>query len=186
MTRIIAGIAGGRRLVVPDGRAVRPTTDRVREAWFSSLHPRLPGAAVLDLFSGTGALGLEAASRGAARVVLVESDRRALEALRTNVATLGLPADVVAGVLPGVLDAVAGPFDVVVADPPYDLEPEVLGEVLARVLPLLAPEGEVWLEAPRRGPDPPWPAGLGLDRTRRYGDTVLHRAVRTSDEGAAQ
>jgi len=175
--RVIAGTAGGRRLVAPAGRDVRPTTDRVKEAWFSSLAPALRGAAVLDLFAGSGALGIEAASRGASRVVCVERDRRALAALQENVEVTGLDVEVVAGWLPDALAGVLGPFDVVVADPPYDLPGDVLDAVLAALVPLLAPGAQVWLEADRRRDPPAWPAPLGHDRTRRYGDTALHRAV---------
>jgi 16S rRNA (guanine966-N2)-methyltransferase len=179
--RVIAGSAGGRRLVVPDGEVVRPTTDRVKEAWFSSLHPRLPGAAVLDLWAGSGALGLEAASRGAGRVVAVERDRRALAALQDNVATTGLAVEVVAAVLPGALAGLVGPFDIVVGDPPYRIDPDELAVVLAGLPPLLAPGAEVWLETARRSPAPRWPAPLLHDRSRRYGDTTLHRAVVPDD-----
>lgn len=120
--RIVAGRFGGRVLKAPKKRA-RPTTDRVREAWFSRLAPRLPGARVLDLFAGSGALGLEALSRGAHEVTFVERGRASLEALRANIAALdvGEEATVIradALRFAGGLDA--GAFDVVLADPPYD------------------------------------------------------------------
>lgn len=177
--RVIAGAARGRRLASPKGATTRPTADRVKEAWFSSLAPRLPGAHVLDLFAGSGALGLEALSRGAAQVTFVERDRRALDALRANVATVGLPgahvvaaevAAALAGALPG------APFDVVVADPPYATGEVWLGDVLGRLVEHLGVDAVVVLEAARRGPAPAWPPELGADEPRRYGDTVLHRA----------
>lgn len=164
---------------------MRPTTDRVKEAWFSSLAPDLRGARVLDLFAGSGALGIEAASRGAGSVTCVERDRRALAAVRENLDTTGLAVEVVAGTLPDALAGLLGPFDVVLADPPYDLPPAVLDAVLAALVSLLAPHAQVWIEADRRRDPPVWPAPLGHERTRRYGDTVLHRAVVADRSGAA-
>lgn len=175
--RVVAGTAGGLRLVAPEGEGTRPTSDRVKEAWFSSLHPRLPGASVLDLWSGSGALALEAASRGAARVVAVEREREALAAIRDNVATTGLDVEVVGAALPGALAGLLGPFDVVVGDPPYLIDRDELAAVLDALVPLLADTAEVWLETGRRAGEPPWPDALLHDRSRRYGDTTLHRAV---------
>ena len=122
MTRIIAGAARGRRLKVPsDG--TRPTTDRVREALFARLDHLLggfAGARVLDLFAGSGALGLEAASRGASAVVLVERDRRAAAVARANAATVGAPGvEIAAMTVAGYLAGAPRPFDLVLADPPY-------------------------------------------------------------------
>jgi 16S rRNA (guanine966-N2)-methyltransferase len=194
--RIIAGVARGRRLRPPVGDGVRPTGDRVKEAWFSSLAPRLRGATVLDLYSGSGALGLEAASRGAGAVVLVERDRAALGVIEENVATTGLDvtvlaADVARAVGAGgggahpVVEAVA-PVDVVVADPPYRIPPEELGPVLAALPPLLADGAQVWVET-HRDTVVPWPPALAEVRARRYGDTVLHVAQpRVDDPGAAE
>lgn len=186
--RIIAGVAKGRRLTPPAGDGVRPTGDRVKEAWFSSLAPRLRGARVLDLYSGSGALGLEAASRGAGQVLCVEHDPRALAVLEENVAAVGLPevsvlaADVARAVgadggTPHPAVAGIAPLDVVVADPPYRVAVEVLGPVLAALPPLLGSDGEVWIET-HRDTDVPWPEGLTEVRDRRYGDTVLHTATR--------
>lgn len=179
MTRIIAGVAGGRLLSVPRGTATRPTSDRVREALFSRLDHLgvLEGARVLDLYAGSGALGLEAASRGAASVLLVDIARAAAGACARNAALLGLdgvqvrqaPAAGIVSVTPN------APMDLVLLDPPYDL-PE---DDLARVLGLLATRG--WLareavvvvERSRRAPEPAWPPGLGRIDERRYSDTVL-------------
>lgn len=178
--RVVAGAAKGRRLRAPAGDRTRPTSDRVKEAWFSSLAPVLPGAHVLDLYAGSGQLGLEARSRGAARVTFVERDRRALAALRDNVATVGLDgttvlADEVTRALATPL--VDAPFDVVVADPPYDLDVADLRDVLEVLVGHLAPGAVVTLERARRRAPVTWPAHLLPDEPRRYGDTLLHRAV---------
>ncbi|MEX0592037.1 MAG: 16S rRNA (guanine(966)-N(2))-methyltransferase RsmD [Nitriliruptoraceae bacterium] len=190
MTRIVAGTAKGRRLQVPRGDRVRPTTDRVKEAIFSSLQPRLGGAVVLDLYAGSGGLGLEAASRGAARVVMVERDRRALDALRRNVATVGLSTVVVVdGDVERVLAQAQGEafdrlFDVVLADPPYDLDADMVAEVLSLTVPLMGPGGIVVVERSTRSGPLKWPDGLVADVSRRYGDTTVHRARRTGCEDA--
>ena len=191
--RIIAGLARGRRLTPPIGDGVRPTGDRVKEAWFSSLAPRLRNAHVLDLYSGSGALGLEAASRGAGRVVLVERDTAALAVIEDNVEVTGLPVTVLASPVEGALGVGTGaphpvvadlaPVHVVVADPPYRIPADELAAVLAALPPLLAPDGEVWIEA-HRDTTVPWPATLTATRERRYGDTVLHTAVLAEDAAA--
>ena len=184
MTRIVAGAAKGRRLKVPRGDKVRPTTDRVKEAVFSSLQSRLVGAVVLDLYAGSGGLGLEAASRGAARVVMVERDRRALEALRRNVDTVGLSTVVVvAGDVERVVAQAHGEsfgrlFDIVLADPPYDLDADTLAEVLSSTVPLIGPDGVVVVERSTRSGPLDWPEGLVAEASRRYGDTTVHRARR--------
>lgn len=183
--RVIAGSAGGRRLVTPKGDRTRPTADRVREALFSSLHPRLPGARVLDLFAGSGALAIEALSRGAAHATLVERARPALAAIRTNLDIAGVAdrAEVVAADLPAALARVLGPYDVVLLDPPYDLDREVLAAVLAGVVELCAPDAAVRLEQAARAGAPPWPGTLRAGRTRRYGDTAIHEAEPASSNG---
>jgi 16S rRNA (guanine966-N2)-methyltransferase len=176
--RVIAGTAGGRRLVAPKGRDVRPTSDRVKEALFSSLAPRLSGARVLDLYAGSGALAIEALSRGAASAVLVERNRAALAAIERNLAATGFTAvaRVVDSDLPRALDQLARPFDVVFLDPPYALAEDEIAAVLAALVPLLAPDAAVRLEWPARRPAPPWPQGLSPGRIRRYGDTTIHEA----------
>ncbi|WP_214406724.1 16S rRNA (guanine(966)-N(2))-methyltransferase RsmD [Pseudonocardia lacus] len=181
MTRIVAGVAGGRRLTVPP-KGTRPTSDRVREALFSALvaDPGLDGAAVLDLCAGSGALGLEALSRGAAHALFVESDRRAADVLRRNVAAVGLPGAVVR-VAPAaaVLGAPAERgYDVVLVDPPYELaDTEITGWLAAAARHgWLAEDAVVVVE--RRAARRPfeWPPPLAGARERRYGDTVLHVA----------
>lgn len=179
MTRIIAGAAGGRRLAVPPGAGTRPTSDRAREGLFSTLEALrgpLAGARLLDLYAGSGALGFEALSRGAAAVTLVEAHPRALAALRANAAALGLPgATVVADrVERWVAGAASTAYDVVLADPPYPLD---AGE-LAAVLSTLATRGLVTaagLVAVERGSRDAfgWPPGWSALRARRYGAATL-------------
>lgn len=176
MTRIVAGAAGGRTIAVPP-RGTRPTSDRVREALFSRLSHAgvVDGARVLDLYAGSGALGLEAASRGAAEVVLVESSRAAVDVCRRNVATLGLPGVRVAAerVLPYLERPPAGLVHLALLDPPYDLVEDDLAAVLAALLAHLAPDAVVVVERSSRSPEPAWPAGLVRSGERRYGETVL-------------
>lgn len=178
--RVIAGSAGGRRLDVPAGTAVRPTADRVREALFSSLGPVVPDAAVLDLFAGSGALGIEALSRGAALAVLVERDRQAAAVAARNLTRTGLHARATllrADAATYVRDPRGAPFDIVLLDPPYEqATPDLYALVTAlREAGGLAPDATVVLERDRRdatGDDEP-PRFLALDRRRVYGDTVL-------------
>ncbi|HEV7647807.1 MAG TPA: 16S rRNA (guanine(966)-N(2))-methyltransferase RsmD [Actinophytocola sp.] len=183
MTRIVAGAAGGRQLTVPK-RGTRPTSDRVREALFSAIEAALDldGARVLDLYAGTGALGLEALSRGAATAVLVESDANAVSVLRKNIAAVGLPGAVVRpGRVAAVLAEAPGePFDLVLADPPYALDPAPDLAALAAG-GWLAPGSLVIVERARRSGPPDWPSPLAPGRIRRYGDTELHWA-RVADQ----
>lgn len=183
MTRIVAGAARGRRLRVPPGTTTRPTSDRVREALFSSLESLLDGldgARVLDLYAGSGALGLEALSRGATHVTFIENDARAVRTIKANVAAVGLPgATVVQGPVERVLATGDGnaderPYDLVMADPPYALGESELGAVLARLTAgWLAAEAVVVVERDRRGEPVRWPDGLNGLRERAYGETVL-------------
>jgi 16S rRNA (guanine966-N2)-methyltransferase len=182
MTRIIAGAARGRRLETPRGGATRPTSDRVREALFGSLDARgvLDGAVVLDLFAGSGALGLEAASRGARGVVLVDSAREAVAVARRNAAALGLAG--VRVVQAPVLRWLAGPdvpaADLVLLDPPYGFDDDALAAVLAALdAAPLASEALVVAERDGRSPEPAWPRGWEPEEARRYGDTVLWTAA---------
>ena len=178
MTRLIAGLAGGRRLQVPPA-GVRPTGDKARGGLFNSLGSLvdLEGAAVLDLYAGSGALGLEALSRGAAEVVFVESGPRVLPVLRANLAAVGLPGGtVLAGSVPTVL---AGPaprgFDVVLADPPYAVPADEVRDVLRSLVAgeWLVPGGVVVVERSSREPGWNWPTPLEGLRERRYGEAVL-------------
>jgi len=176
--RVIAGIARGTRLVAPKGLDVRPTLDRVREALFGILAPRLEGARFLDLFAGTGANGVEALSRGAAAAVFADSDDRSLEAIRRNLEAtrLAARARVVLLALPKGLSTLAAreqPFDIVFADPPYDFSQyaDLLGGIRAESL--LAADGILVVEHATRvdlGAD--W-GGFARGRCRAYGDTAL-------------
>lgn len=190
MPRVIAGTAKGRRLAgLPDDR-VRPTSDRTKEAWGSMVLPWLVDARVLDLYAGSGALAIEALSRGAAHAVLVEQDRRALAVVDDNLASTGLadratvlPMAVTSALAGGsvqrAVEAAGGPdarFEVVVADPPYGLDGDDLADVLRAVAALVAPGGLVTVERDQRSPDPVWPPGLEPRDPRRYGRSVLHVA----------
>jgi 16S rRNA (guanine966-N2)-methyltransferase len=182
MTRIIAGSAGGRRLETPPGELTRPTSDRVREALFSMLEARnaLRGARVLDLFAGSGALGLEAASRGAAEVVLVDSSRQAVAAARRNATVVGVGrVTVVLSAALRYLDRRPDhTLDLVLLDPPYILSEPALTEHLAALVSggWLDHDTLVVVERSGRSPEPRWPAGLRRDGVRRYGDTALWTA----------
>ncbi|WP_423463404.1 16S rRNA (guanine(966)-N(2))-methyltransferase RsmD [Promicromonospora sp. MS192] len=187
MSRIVAGVVGGRSIAVP-AKGTRPTSDRVREAVFSRLEHLdvLDGARVLDLYAGSGALGLEAASRGAATVTLVDSARPATDVARRNVATLGLTGvRVVTDTAERFAAALAGPgqapgpgLDLVFLDPPYDLGEDALAVVLAHlaVPGVLADGAVVVVERSTRTPEPAWPDGLERFARKDYGETVVYYA----------
>jgi 16S rRNA (guanine966-N2)-methyltransferase len=187
VTRIIGGTAGGRRLRTPSGDATRPTSDRVREALFSALEAEfgsLHGLRFLDLYAGSGAVALEAASRGAAGVTAVESDRRTARLVAANAAEVGFDVDVRAQPVASVLaTSPAAPYDVVFLDPPYPLS----GEEVSHALDLLVahgwvePGGAVVVERSARSVEPRWPDGLELRRNKKYGETVLWYLRRVSD-----
>jgi 16S rRNA (guanine966-N2)-methyltransferase len=179
MTRIIAGSARGRRLQVPPGRDTRPTSDRVREALFSRLEHGgvLDGAHVLDLYAGSGALGLEALSRGARSAVLVESDRATAALVRRNVQALGLDGARVlaAPVATALARQSEEPADLVLADPPYPLDEQSLALVLRLLVEngWLAEDALVVVERSSRSPEPQWPDALVRADERTYGETRL-------------
>ncbi|MFD8566128.1 16S rRNA (guanine(966)-N(2))-methyltransferase RsmD [Streptomyces sp. NPDC057694] len=178
MTRVIAGRAGGRRLAVPPGNGTRPTSDRAREGLFSTwqaLLGTLDGTRIADLYAGSGAVGLEAVSRGAAHALLVEADARAARTIRENIKALGLPGaeartgkaeQVVAGPPP------ATPYDLVFLDPPYAVSDDDLREILLtlRAQGWLADEALVTVERSTRGGEFRWPDGFDGLRSRRYGE----------------
>jgi len=187
VTRIVAGVLGGRRLVVPPGQGTRPTSDRVREALFNSLEhlTDLDGARFADLYAGSGAVGLEACSRGAAHVLLAESDAKAARVARNNITTLGvtdrvrLVTDKVERLLAGAADE---PYDVVFLDPPYAVADERVREVLQALAERwLAPDALVVAERASRGAAPAWPEGFDQVAERRYGETTLWYARRELD-----
>ena len=183
MTRIIAGELGGRRIAVPP-RGTRPTTDRVREALFSRLDhdDALRDARVLDAFAGSGALGLEALSRGAAHATFVESAAPAARVLQANARDLGVGerARVVKERALAYLTRATETWDVALLDPPYDIARDDLAQVLEALAPLLAPHATVVLEWSSRAGDAPWPAGIEAVRDKDYGETRLHWGERAS------
>lgn len=180
MTRIIAGFAGSLTIEVPR-YGTRPTSDRVREAIFSSLDARevVRGSRVVDLYAGSGALGLESASRGAAHVTLVERSTGATAVCRRNAAkvlkqsTGGLEIEVTGKPVQAFLGSSLGRWDLAFLDPPYDLGEVELAHDLEQLAPRLADDATVVIERGSRSPEPTWPGGLTLDRRKDYGDTTL-------------
>ncbi|MFF2773644.1 16S rRNA (guanine(966)-N(2))-methyltransferase RsmD [Streptomyces sp. NPDC058052] len=191
MTRVIAGTAGGRRLAVPPGNGTRPTSDRAREGLFSTweaLHG-IEGARVADLYAGSGAVGLEALSRGAVHALLVEADARAARTVRENVRALGLPGaeartgraeQIVTGPAP------AEPYDLVFLDPPYAVADEELREILLTLRSggWLSEDAVVTVERSTRGGAFGWPDGFEPLRSRRYGEGTFWygRAASTCED----
>ena len=186
MTRIIAGFAGSLTLQVPRF-GTRPTSDRVREALFSALSARglLEGARVLDLYAGSGALGLEAASRGASTVMLVDKSHDAVQVCRRNVELvrarargdepeISVTGKPVQSFLTSTVRGTTPRWDLVFIDPPYEFGGLELDHVLAALVPHLADDAVVVLERPTRSPEPAWPAGLELDRRSDYGETAVY------------
>lgn len=173
--RIIAGQAHGRRLVGPPGQTTRPMTDRVRESLFSSITARIPGSVVLDLYAGTGSMGLEALSRGAAEVTFVERDRKALEALRRNIEAVGLGGAVVAADVDSFLDRSDTNCDLAFVDPPYAVALPSLQTTVGKLARLVSENGLVVVHR-RSGEEPPRDmGGLVLTDERGYGSAVLWR-----------
>ncbi|PRB10971.1 16S rRNA (guanine(966)-N(2))-methyltransferase RsmD [Microbacterium sp. MYb72] len=193
VTRIIAGKARGARLDVPSS-GTRPTSDRVRESLFGALESAeaIAGARVLDLYAGSGALGLEALSRGALSVDLVERGRPAAAIVRRNAATTAKAGGVAmarvheSAVHPFLLRA-AGPYDLVFSDPPYDIEDAAMNADLLALAPLLSPDALVIVERAKRSAAPDFDgAGLSLFREKNYGDTTLWWAEPADDQPAAE
>ncbi|MBR7833048.1 16S rRNA (guanine(966)-N(2))-methyltransferase RsmD [Actinospica durhamensis] len=181
MTRIIAGQARGRRLAVPPGNGTRPTSDRAREGLFSALDSLLHGLGglrVIDGYAGSGAVGIEALSRGAAAALLIESDRRAADVMRANLRTLGLPGG---RVLAERVERVAAqpcpdaPYGLLFLDPPYALETEVLSAQIEDFAEhgWLGPDAVVCVERASRDPEWIWPEGFDSLRVRAYGEGTL-------------
>ncbi|MFJ7130872.1 16S rRNA (guanine(966)-N(2))-methyltransferase RsmD [Streptomyces sp. NPDC098101] len=192
MTRVIAGTAGGRRLAVPPGNGTRPTSDRAREGLFSTweaLHGTLDGTRVADLYAGSGAVGLEALSRGATHALLVEADPRAARTIRDNVRAIGLPgAELRTGKAEQIVTgpAPADPYDLVFLDPPYAVEDAGLREILLtlRSEGWLSEDALVTVERSTRGGEFGWPAGFEPLRARRYGEGTFWygRAASTCED----
>ena len=187
MSRIIAGSRGGQRIAMPTGDRARPTTDRVREALFSAIaawagtaaapvEESLDGLAFCDLYAGSGAVGLEAASRGASRVLLVERDPRTAQLSKRNAEALGLVVEIVVAPVEQILrKAPAQPFDVVFADPPYELgSPTVSAQIERLVSNAWVGYGSlIVVERSRRSPQLAWPDAAAKCWTRAYGETIL-------------
>jgi 16S rRNA (guanine(966)-N(2))-methyltransferase RsmD len=180
VTRIVAGTRGGRRIGTPPGRDTRPTSDRVREGLFSTLSAvtDLQDSRFVDLYAGSGAVGLEAASRGASAVLLVESDARAARIVRENIAALGLGQVCqlsAARVATALADSPGEPFDIVFADPPYAMDDQEIARMLTALVerPWLTADAWVVVERSTRSPEPLWPEGVTPDRSRRYGESLL-------------
>jgi 16S rRNA (guanine966-N2)-methyltransferase len=178
--RVIAGLLGGRRLTAPRGLSTRPTSDRVREALFSAIESwcgSLTGLRFLDLYAGSGAVGLEAWSRGAGVVTLVEQDRRTAQLITTNAKELGFkrPHVITTAVAAALARTPAAPYDVAFLDPPYaQPEEEVATDLVALVeQDWLVPGAMVVVERGSRTAEPRWPEGLRDSREKRYGETVL-------------
>jgi 16S rRNA (guanine966-N2)-methyltransferase len=197
MSRVIAGIAGGRRLAVPPGTTTRPTSDRAREGLFASLLSelgRFDGARVLDLYAGSGAIGLEALSRGAERVLLVESDARAAAVIKANIETVNLPGatlavDRVERLLarPPAGTNEQGRFDLVLADPPYALTDDAVTRVLTLLQAgWLAEDALVVIERATRSGPLDWPPGFLPSKSRRYGEATFWYGWYGSEAGAGQ
>ncbi len=193
MARVISGEAGGRRLAVPDGRDTRPTSDRAREGLFASITSiagPLDGARVLDLYAGSGAVGLEALSRGAGHVLLVEQGARAVRVIRENIEAIGLPGAVLAADRVERLLA-RGPdgdrYDIVFADPPYALADAAVERVLDQLAGggWLAPGALVIVERATRSGPVSWPDGFTPDRDRRYGEATFWYGLATDTPAPA-
>ncbi|MEV6399531.1 16S rRNA (guanine(966)-N(2))-methyltransferase RsmD [Streptomyces sp. NPDC051907] len=192
MTRVIAGAAGGRRIAVPPGTGTRPTSDRAREGLFSSWESFLgtfSGIRVADLYAGSGAVGLEALSRGASHALLVEADARAARVVRDNVRALALPgAEVRTGRAEQIVAGPApeDPYDVVFLDPPYAVTDDDLREILLtlRVQGWLKADALATVERSTRGGEFVWPEGFEPLRARRYGEGTLWygRAASTCED----
>ena len=178
--RVIAGSAKGRRLEGPPGSDTRPMMDRVKEALFSSLGVRLPGSTVLDLYAGSGSLGIEALSRGASSATFVERDKRALAVLKANLDSLHFTGSVVASDVASYLAGAQAEFDLVFVDPPYRLSLALLGDVLSAAAATLTTEGVMVVHRRAGEEAPDAPAGTRLIDDRRYGDTQLWIYERTA------
>lgn len=192
MTRIIAGRARSVRLAVPPA-GTRPTSERVREALFSTLESwdAIAGARVLDLYAGSGALGLEAASRGAASVVLVERNPKAAGICRANAGAVAkalsprsVAVEVSSRSVRAHLTTTATPVDLVISDPPYDVSEEEIAADLEGVARVLAPDGVLVVERSSRSPEPTWPAGIEPIKSRAYGETTLWFAEAVAENAA--
>lgn len=183
--RIIAGKAGGRRLKSPDTRGTRPATDRVREAVFSSIGAWVEDSTVADLYAGSGSYGLEALSRGASSAVFVENGRKALQALRANVKTVGLGGSIIESTVQAYLKKANHHFHLVFLDPPWPDPTEQMEEDLAALDRLLLPSAEVVVSRRHTDRPPVHPENWRVAADKRYGDTriIRYEKVENVDDG---
>jgi 16S rRNA (guanine966-N2)-methyltransferase len=172
--RITGGTGRGRRLKVPAGPHVRPTSDKVKQALFNIIGGRIDGAAFLDLFAGAGGIGIEALSRGAGRVTFVDNSRESLKIIKSNVEQAGFAdrAQIVFSRAESFLKKPSGPHDIIFLDPPYAMELEPLLDLIANS-GIVKPGGDVVAEHFKKQPSPSRAGTLTLYREARYGDTVL-------------
>lgn len=177
--RVIGGRLGGRSLCTREGTGTRPPLEAVRQAIFNMLQPHLEGACVLDLFAGSGSMGIEAISRGAHSSIMVDSNRAALKCCHENIRNLELEesARVISGRLPQVLDHVelkSNLFDLILIDPPFDaISKGMFLDLDARALPLLSPSGRIVVRLPECSPPMTIDPGLVLEKERRYGISIV-------------
>ncbi len=180
--RIIAGTAGGRRIVAPDTRETRPATDRVREAVFSAIGSWVEEARVLDLYAGSGSFGLEALSRGAKTAMFVENGQKALEALRHNIESIKLGGSIVSSTVQRFLQRSEGEFDLIFIDPPWSMSTFELEADLAILNALLASQGELILSRRHTDLVPEAPKTWRVATDRRYGDTRIVRYEKEAED----
>ena len=176
--RVIAGVAKGRKLTAPRGLDTRPMMSRAREALFSAIASEIEGARVLDLFAGSGSLGIEALSRGAASATFVEKARPALKSLRSNLETTGFDGEIIEGDAASIVRRMGASFDLVFVDPPFEMPPEDVGLLLADLVSTTASAATVVLHRRAGEPEVPVPPQLTALGDRRYGDSVLWRYQR--------
>lgn len=177
MPRIVAGTAKGMTFRVP--KSARPTPDIVREAIFATLGHRgyLDDTTVLDLFAGSGAFGLEAASRGAQSVTAVDISREAISIIRSNAAKTGLAITAVQSKAETFLNSTGADYDVIFLDPPYAMSDREMAPVIEAAAPRLVYDGILLVERDKHAGEPPWPDGLVVDTQRTWGDTVIWSAL---------
>ena len=183
--RIIAGEAGGRKIKSPDTRGTRPVTDRVREAVFSTIGSWVVDSVVCDLYAGSGSFGLEALSRGASSAVFVENGRKALAALRQNVAAIGLGGTIIESTVQGYLDRANHRFHLVFMDPPWDQPTSQMEEDFAKLDRLLLPNAEVVVSRRHTDQRPEPPETWRVATDKRYGDTriIRYEKIESDDDG---
>lgn len=178
LVRVIAGTAKGRKLTAPKGLDTRPMTSRAREALFSTIAAEVPGARVLDLFAGSGSLGIEALSRGAASATFVEKARPALQSLRSNLEATGFDGEIIAGDAVSAAQHLRGPFDLVFVDPPFAMDADAIAALLEDLVTATASAATVVVHRRAGEPEVRVPSQMTVLGDRRYGDSILWRYQR--------